>query len=285
MPTLRCRPRGFTIPELLVVAAVVGATLGLLIPALQKVRAAAARQTCANNLKQIAVAFHRHHDVMGRLPAGGWHVHPAEAPRQANPFAPTPRDREGSWSWAYLLLPYMEQGSLFATTDTTRVQSTPVRAHYCPARRSVAASGGLAKTDYAANAGTAEAGGDGTVAPSPVRPIVLADVLDGTAATVLVAEKRLNAAALGAARDDDESYCTPGWDDWEVYRGAGQPAPDFHAPGHLQPSREFGSAHSTGFNVAFCDGSVRHIRYCVDPTTWTRACVRNDKQGYSLNDF
>jgi prepilin-type processing-associated H-X9-DG protein len=76
----------------------------------------------------------------------------------------------------------------------------------------------------------------------------------------------------------------PGWNgDWDVYRVgtlANIPAQDYQQPGDTTPSHRFGSAHSSAFNVLFCDGSVRHVRYGLDGVTWLRACVRND--GYSL---
>jgi prepilin-type processing-associated H-X9-DG protein len=122
---------------------------------------------------------------------------------------------------------------------------------------------------------------------STVGVVRVADVIDGTSNTVMVGEKQLNRAMFGQSTDDNESYCTPGWNgDWEVYRwGAFGPAPDFSLPGDTSPSHVFGSSHAGGFTCVFADGSVRFIRYSVNAITWRRACVRDDNQVYDLNDL
>ena len=119
----------------------------------------------------------------------------------------------------------------------------------------------------------------------------LLDALDPdagpAASSALVAEKRLNSASFGLSTDDNEAYCTAGWNgDWEVYRsGSAQPAPDVNEPGETNPHNAFGSAHPTGFNVLFCDGSVRYLRYSMSPHTWIHACVRNDNEAFNQNDL
>ena len=207
--------------EVLVVIAIIAVLIGLLLPAVQKVRAAAARMTCTNNLKQMGLGFQSHHDALGRFPYGGMHVYPAGCASGADPFATTPKAREASWSWAYQLLPFIEQGTLYGEANPTVVRGTPVKQYYCPSRRAAQAYEGAAKIDYAGNAGSLATGANGVVMQTPLGAVRRADVTDGLHCTVLVGEKRMNAAALGTSADDNESYCTPGWNgDWEVYRWA-----------------------------------------------------------------
>ena len=147
------RPPGFTLIELLVVIAIIVLLMALLLPAIQRVREAANKMKCANNLKQIGIAFHHFHNDYNKFPNGGedwWFgiqyggTQPKQIPYQ-------------SVGWMYTILPYIEQDKLYkqvSADDWNAAGITsryPVPMYFCPSRRAPQVSpDGRAMNDYAA---------------------------------------------------------------------------------------------------------------------------------------
>ena len=136
-PTYR---RGFTLIELLVVIAIIGVLIALLLPAVQKVREAANRTQSTNNLKQLGLAMHHYHDAFNQLPHNGTWKYSCWVWGPPYDFSvPRPAVAEGC-SWAYKILPYIEQQNLYSQFNFT----TPIKTFLDPGRSGT----GLAATQY-----------------------------------------------------------------------------------------------------------------------------------------
>jgi prepilin-type N-terminal cleavage/methylation domain-containing protein/prepilin-type processing-associated H-X9-DG protein len=298
------RRNGFTLIELLVVIAIIAVLIALLVPAVQKVREAAARLQCQNNLKQIGLALHNFHGDYKRFPSGimcpigsvSGGIVPSSCPRCAQPPVP------GKWgSWLTWILPYVEQAPLYGEVNLTVREygycqgpdspgANVVPTYICPVDyqplTTIMYSGiyyfGI--NSYHGNAGTfawpvSSASLNGVLYyNSAVR---IADITDGTSNTLLVGERYSQDPVVS----DTDLADWRGWA-WTNYNSGGDHLGYTSWPLNSKASVigidarkcNFGSGHFGGANFALCDGSVKFMANTTGSqmVVYQRLSVPND---------
>jgi prepilin-type N-terminal cleavage/methylation domain-containing protein/prepilin-type processing-associated H-X9-DG protein len=304
-----CRHAGvraaFTLVELLVVIAIIAVLIGLLLPAVQKVREAASRASCQNNLKQIGLALHNYHGREGSFPSG-YRCQP-----QADPNSTAP-----GWGWAALLLPDVEQDNLSRQINFTlpvehpshlAVRTTPLKLVVCPSDRST----GVFTVYDQANAPLAQAATNSYAACHGVGPDIdeelddfngmfsrnsrvrVADITDGTSNTVAVGERAslFTQTPWAGAVNFGTTRVTPGAP--TANPSAVEEAPTqvlAHVAVHTvnDPNadpEDFFAPHTGVGMFLFADGSVRPLHARVGLAVLQALATRNGGETVNPDDF
>lgn len=270
MPQSRCHSdrTGFTLIELLVVIAIIAILIGLLLPAVQKVREAASRSSSTNNLKQIGLGAQGFHDVQLRMPSNGI---------GGNTLTPSPMTAF-SFPFHYQILPNIEQDAMYRNPTVAGATNVNVIKVYLePAR---ARSGAIASqfvTDYAVDVSALYGVG---ATPTATGTLTMTTISDGTSSTILAGSKSMAISDYGTTINDGTPLN-------QVNGGSSLVTARFANQAALQPlafrdvnqasglSDCFGGPYSAGVLFVFCDGHVQSLSFNWLASTNTLTAIVN----------
>ncbi|MEW4568867.1 DUF1559 domain-containing protein [Tautonia sp. JC769] len=258
------RAGGFTLIELLVVIAIIGVLIALLLPAVQSAREAARRAQCLNNLRQMGIAFHGYHDAHRTFAPGGWLR------------ASTPSLR---WiAWSALLLPHIEQASLYESLNIDLPYNDPTNAtagatvlsvYLCPSSsRPEPRVEGRGGCDYGGIYGERITSPNNPPKGTMLydSPVSIPMIRDGTSGTLLVSE--------------DSAFSDGQW--LHARNVMDQAFPINKAPAFENDIR---SEHPGGANALFADGSARFLKETIAPRPLAAICTRAGGEVVSADEF
>jgi prepilin-type N-terminal cleavage/methylation domain-containing protein/prepilin-type processing-associated H-X9-DG protein len=317
------RRNGFTLIELLVVVGIMAILIGLLLPAVQKVRESAARTQCRNNLKQIGLALQLYHDKTGAFPPAYVFnpppvlsmVIPEPQVYDWVPPPPIPPPQAPGWGWAALILPEIEQGNLSQQIDYTLPVEAPTmlnqrtvlqKIYTCPSDLQTGVYWVITyRNKHLARAATnsyaACYGFEGNVNTQPDTGngvffrnshIAVKDITDGTSCTLAIGERAsmLTQTPWAGVMWIGTARTTPGA---PVYLSVVELAPTMvmaHVGSHalndsLTEPYDFFSPHGDVVNFAFADGSVHALSVNTNPSVLMALATRAGGEVVGGNDY